>query len=162
MRNIWNSFKTNKTKAVALIIVIIVIISLIIFYNRSNENLEKTNLTIINERGEEIKITVEIADSNTERSEGLSNRDELEEDRGMLFVYDRDVDYGFWMKDTYIPLSIAFIDKDGKIIDVQKMEPETTDSHKPDSLYRYALEVNQGFFEDNDIVVGNTVLIPET
>lgn len=162
MSDICNSFNTNKTKIVTLIIVIIVIISLIIIYNKSNENLEKTNLTIINEQGEEIKITVEIADSNAERSKGLSNRDELEENRGMLFVYDRDVNYGFWMKDTYIPLSIAFIDKNGKIIDIQNMEPETTDSHKPDSLYRYALEMNQGFFEDNDIVVGNTVLIPET
>ncbi len=89
------------------------------------------------------------------------NRDNLCENCGMLFVYDKNVTKGFWMIDTTIPLSIAFISENGTIIDIQQMEPETSTSHSPGKPYRYALEVNQGFYQDRTIEVSDVVEIPE-
>ena len=65
----------------------------------------------------------------------------------MLFVFSSDQQAAFWMKDTFIPLSIAFIAADGRILEIQDMQPLSTDLHRPPSAYRYALEVNQGFLK---------------
>ena len=72
----------------------------------------------------------------------------------MLFVYDADHTGQFWMRDTLIPLSIAFIDADGRILDLIDMQPCTTpicERYGPDAPYRYALEVPQGWFSDAGI-----------
>jgi len=63
------------------------------------------------------------------------------------------VQAGFWMRNTLIPLSIAFIDKDGVIVHIEDMEPQTEDLHLSPSLYRYAIEVNQGWYADNGFAV---------
>lgn len=82
-------------------------------------------------------------------------REALAADAGMIFVWDRDIREGFWMKDTLIPLSIAFIASDGVIIDIQDMEPQTLTVHYPSGPYRYALEVNKGYFQGNRIRIGD-------
>lgn len=69
----------------------------------------------------------------------------------MLFVFQQDQGGAFWMKNTLIPLSIAFIAADGSIVDIQDMQPLSEDLHRPSRPYRYALEVNQGFFRDNGL-----------
>ncbi len=84
-------------------------------------------------------------------------RTELAEDAGMLFVFDREVTDGFWMRNTLIPLSIAYIDSGGRIVDIQDMEPLDETPHPPASPYQYALEVNQGFFEARGIEIGNVL-----
>lgn len=105
----------------------------------------------------EAVLAVEVASKPEERMKGLMGRTEMDEDSGMIFVWDSPTDTGFWMKDTLLPLSIAFIDADGIIIDIQDMEPETLESHSPPSSYLYAVEVNQGYFEDNGIKAGDKV-----
>ena len=91
---------------------------------------------------------------------GLMNRKSLPEMQGMLFdfsLYGGSVNIPFFMKNTYIPLSIAFISGDGAIIDIQDMEPLTETLHYPSGAYRYALEVNQGWFQKYGITVGDTI-----
>lgn len=102
-------------------------------------------------------VTVEIAATESERSRGLAGRDSLPEDRGMLFVFEEPGDHLFWMADTTIPLSIAFLDPEGIILNVEEMEPLSLDTHGPDAPALYALEVNRGWFAERGVVVGDTV-----
>jgi uncharacterized membrane protein (UPF0127 family) len=95
------------------------------------------------------KITVvkaEIASTDEERGQGLMFRKNLADGEGMLFVYERDQVLSFWMKNTLIPLSIAFIASDGKIIGIRDMYPHDESSVISNRSVRYALEVPQGWF----------------
>jgi len=104
------------------------------------------------------EITVEVALTPAQLTQGLKFRRSLPRDRGMLFVYSRPTAGGFWMKDTVIPLSIAFIDAHGRIINIRDMEPDDGAArHRPDRPFLYALEMNRGWFERNDIRVGDRV-----
>jgi len=104
------------------------------------------------------RLTVEVAASPSARSCGLSHRAYLPENHGMLFVEPEPSVLAFWMKDTHIPLSIAFIDDAGRIVDIQQMEPlEKTRYHRSPSKVRFALEVNRGWFDKHGIVRGHTV-----
>lgn len=114
----------------------------------------KINLTIKN-----FKIAVEVADSPEERAAGLMYRSVLGPDQGMLFIFDRAETYSFYMKNTKIPLSIAFIDSNGVIVDIQQMTPfDEQTQHYPDKPVLYALETNQGWFFEKGIKEGDTVL----
>ncbi len=108
-----------------------------------------------------IKIKAEVARSEEARTTGLKYRSSLPEDQGMLFVFEEEGIHPFWMEDTKIPLDIAFIDKEKKIIDIQRMEPFSPQLHYPPLPFLYALEVNQGFFQRNGIGIGDTLKIPE-
>ncbi len=119
-------------------------------------------IVVIGSEGEGVELRVELARTAGERSRGLMFREELAEDGGMLFVFPEDTEAGFWMKDTLIPLSIAFIAADGTILDIQDMEPLSEDTHRPSEEYRYALEVNQGWFRQNGFDVGDRVEIPDS
>lgn len=102
-------------------------------------------------------IRVEVARTEEEQAKGLMGRRSLGRDEGMLFVYEKDVHHGFWMKDTLIPLSIAFMDQGGRIMAIMDMEPLTLDIHRPPRAFRYALEMNQGWFAAHRIEVGDFV-----
>jgi len=91
---------------------------------------------------------------------GLSGRDTLPENGGMLFVFPEDRQLSFWMKDTRIPLSIAFIRADGTIANIEKMSPYSLDTHLSYGPVRYALEMNQGWFERRGIRAGAQVALP--
>ncbi len=119
-------------------------------------------IVVIGGEGEGVELTVELARTAGERSRGLMFREELAEDGGMLFVYVEDTEAGFWMKDTLIPLSIAFIAADGTILDIQDMEPLSVDTHRPPEAYRYGLEVNQGWFREHGLGRGDRVEIPDS
>lgn len=119
-----------------------------------------TGVTIVNSLGERIAVPVEIADTDAERQTGLMGRTALAEDAGMLFVFDAEEPRSFWMKDTLIPLSIAFIDAQGRIVDIQDMQPLDETSHPSAAPAQYALEVNQGFFAARGIQVGDLVDLP--
>jgi uncharacterized membrane protein (UPF0127 family) len=116
--------------------------------------------TIVNSLGERIPVQVEIADTGAERQTGLSGRTTLAEDAGMLFVFDQEQPLSFWMKDTLIPLSIAYISADGRIVDIQDMQPLDETPHPSAEPAQYALEVNQGFFTEQGVAVGDTVELP--
>lgn len=120
-----------------------------------------TIVVIGGDEGEGVELTVELARTAGERSRGLMLREELAEDGGMLFVFPGDTEAGFWMKDTLVSLSIAFIAEDGTILDIQDMEPLSEDKHRPPAPYRYALEVNQGWFEERGFGTGDRVEIPD-
>lgn len=119
-------------------------------------------VTIEASDGQEVEVRVEIADIDAERTRGLMERTALGENRGMLFVFDDERTRSFWMKNTLIPLSIAYIDADGRIVDIQKMEPLDDDPPHYTSAgpAQYALEVNQGFFEKRRVEVGDRVDLP--
>ena len=106
--------------------------------------------------GEE-DLIVEVAATILERERGLMYRESLGEDRGMIFVFPVDRELSFWMKNTRIPLSIAYIRSDGEILDIQKMEPMALRSHISGEPARYALEVNQGWFDRHGVAVGDRV-----
>jgi uncharacterized protein len=116
--------------------------------------------TIVNSLGERIPVQVEIADTDAERQTGLSERPTLAEDAGMLFVLDQEQPLSFWMKDTLIPLSIAYISAEGRIVDIQDMLPLDETPHPSAEPAQYALEVNQGFFAERGVAVGDTVELP--
>lgn len=113
---------------------------------------DQARVTLEGERGEgEVELSVHVADTPELRRRGLMGWESLPERTGMLFVFEEDTRSGFWMKDTLIPLSIAFADADGRIHTVLDMEPCRADpcpSHAPDEPYRYALEVEQGAFDE--------------
>lgn len=103
-------------------------------------------------------ITVEVALTPAQITQGLKYRRKLPESQGMIFIFSQPTVVGFWMKDTLIPLSIAFIDREGRIIDILDMEPDDGKiSHLPSGPYLYALEMNRGWFERNNIRVGDRV-----
>jgi uncharacterized membrane protein (UPF0127 family) len=103
------------------------------------------------------EIWVEVAKTPEERSLGLMGRKHLAQDEGMLFIFEAEDYHSFWMKNTLIPLSIAFIDRDDRIVWVTDMKPLTLDSHVPPKPVLYALEMNQGWFSKNGIKVGDVV-----
>ncbi len=103
-------------------------------------------------------LKVEIVQNDEERMRGLMYREQLPEDEGMLFVFEEARIQSFWMRNTFIPLDIAFIDAGGKIIDIQRMEPlDETKSYLSPAPVPYVLEVNAGWFERNAIKVGEMV-----
>lgn len=114
--------------------------------------------------GEEVDVRAEIADDNAERQKGLMDRPEgsLPEDAGMLFVFAQEQPLSFWMKDTLIPLSIAYVAADGRIVDIQDMQPLDLTSHPSAEPSQYALEVNQGFFNERGVEIGDRLEIPES
>ena len=98
---------------------------------------------------ETVTVAVEIAETDEQRERGLMFRRSLPQDAGMVFLFPEDVSGAFWMKDTLVPLSIAFFDRDGRIIRILDMEPCRTDpcpTYDPGTSYRGALEVNRGAF----------------
>lgn len=117
-------------------------------------------LVFDNGSGERPELEVEIADTPGERSAGLMNRQSLPPDAGMLFVFAEDTESGFWMKDTLIPLSIAFVRADGVIVEILDMEPLDETLHRPGEPYRYAVEANRGWFEEKGVEPGDRMISP--
>ena len=101
---------------------------------------------------------VELALTHEERARGLMFRDSLEEDSGMLFVFDSPGVYSFWMKNTYIPLAIAFIDRHGVIANIEEMLPHDESPTVSRREVVYALEMNAGWFAKKEIAPGMRVL----
>ncbi len=136
---------------------------IIIFYTFFNFNGCKTaaaNKTDKIEIGGNI-LNIEIAETETDRTTGLMNRKSLDKESGMLFVFESDRKLSFWMKNTYIPLSIAFISSDGIIKEIRDMAPLSLESIVSKNNVRYALEVNKGYFQEKNISAGDKVILPE-
>jgi len=108
----------------------------------------------------EKKIQVEVVRTEGEKARGLMFRDKLGADEGMLFVYEGEEFLTFWMKNTPLPLSIAFMDQKGRIVDIQDMEPFSLRTHTSARPARYALEMNRNWFQKNGIKVGDLAKMP--
>lgn len=102
------------------------------------------------------RITVEIA-TGSARGRGLMHRAYLPEDHGMLFVYRQPRRIVMWMKNTRIPLSVAFIDADGTILNIARMEPLSEQRHASRGPAMYALEMNRGWFEARGVQAGDRI-----
>ena len=109
-----------------------------------------------------IELEIELATTPDEHILGLMYRDALEENGGMLFVFPGEKILSFWMKDTRIPLSIAFIKADGRIVQIESMKPYSLDSHISKEKVKYALEMKEGWFRVHNVKVGDMVKIPLT
>lgn len=119
-----------------------------------------------------ITLELEVAESADQRAFGLMDRDQLDSDAGMIFLYDEQQpgSSGFWMYRTRIPLDIAFLDGAGRIVAIRTMEPCTSPDpttcmnlareYNPGQPYFGALEVNAGYFADHGVVVGDRVVVP--
>src|SRR5690625_35824 len=103
------------------------------------------------------RIEVEVADTEQRRAVGLMYRDTLPDNAGMLFVFEQADRPCFWMKNTFIPLSIAFIKDNAVISSLHTMQPHSTELHCPTEPILYALEMNAGWFEQHGIKAGARV-----
>ncbi|MFP4535461.1 MAG: DUF192 domain-containing protein [Spirochaetaceae bacterium] len=109
----------------------------------------------------DVTLEVEVADTPEGRTRGLMFRENLPENRGMLFVFPERSRRSFWMKNTLIPLSIAYIRDDWVILEIYEMEPESVEAVRSRNPVRYALEVNQGFFAEHGIEPGSRLFPSE-
>ena len=104
------------------------------------------------------KIAAEVAATPEQRATGLMHRFSLKPDHGMVFVFERAEAMGFWMKNTFIPLSIAFIGADGRILNLDDMAPRDETSHPSKGPALYALEMRKGWFAERGIGPGDVVM----
>ncbi len=103
------------------------------------------------------KLTAEVASTEAHRATGLMHRRMLPEHRGMLFVFPDVAIHGMWMMNTFVPLSVAFLDSEGVIINIADMDPQTTNAHTAARPAKHALEVNHGWFRKRGIKPGTKV-----
>jgi uncharacterized membrane protein (UPF0127 family) len=116
--------------------------------------------------GRRVAMPVLVADTPELRSTGLMRREDLPADAGMIFVYDAPTEGAFWMKDTLLPLTIAFVGDDGVVQQLTDMEPctvadEDCRRYAAERPYRYAIEANQGYYDRHGITPGWTVEVPD-
>jgi len=126
----------------------------------ASQKLETAVLSVTRADSSSVEISVEIARTEEEKALGLMHRKKLPDGKGMIFMYDRDQQMSFWMKNTVIPLSIAFIAADGRITEIKDMQPLDLNAVKSTRLVRYALETPQGWFDRAGIQTGDVISIP--
>lgn len=112
------------------------------------------NLPAINLQAGMHVIRAQVAQTPEQRSTGLMHRKEMPANEGMLFVFEAPGQQCFWMKNTLLPLSIAFIADDGRVVNIEEMKPQTLQSHCSKEPVRYVLEMNQGWFAKRGIKAG--------
>ena len=122
-------------------------------------NLSVEEIEILTSAGNSVFVKAEIAQKEEERTYGFMNRKNIPEVTGMLFVFEKDQVLSFWMKDTPHPLSIAYIDRSGKIQNIFDMTPFSLAPVKSTRSVRYALEVPQGWFEKTGIKTGDKIVL---
>jgi uncharacterized membrane protein (UPF0127 family) len=138
--------------------IIILLVSGLLTYIPNNKVVAKNrfcDIYIINKDNKKIPLKAEIAETGESHTTGLMFRKQLDENTGMLFVFKDEARRGFWMKNTYIPLSLAYIDSHGVIDKIYNMEPLITSVTYPSvKPCKFALEVNRGWFKKNNITNG--------
>lgn len=100
------------------------------------------------------KIDAQVASTPAQRMTGLMHRRQMPQHEGMLFVFEQPSQQCFWMKNTLLPLAIAFVEDDGTIVNIDEMAPQTLDSHCSVRPVRYVLEMNQGWFDKKRVRPG--------
>ncbi|QDZ27010.1 DUF192 domain-containing protein [Noviherbaspirillum sp. UKPF54] len=102
-------------------------------------------------------IKAEVAATEAQRQQGLMLREKMGQNEGMVFLFGAPAGVCMWMKNTLIPLSVAFIDETGKVINIEDMEPQTLESHCAKKPATYALEMNRGWFKQRNIKPGSII-----
>ncbi|MEI6045022.1 MAG: DUF192 domain-containing protein [Chloroflexota bacterium] len=119
--------------------------------------LSSTSAVITTSSGQTTNLKLELAVTPQEQGTGLMGRTSLPEDSGMLFIFPTKVRTGFWMKDTLIPLSIAWLNEKGTILEIQDMEAQSEEVHTPAQDYIWALEVPKSYFNKKGIKPGSSL-----
>lgn len=132
-------------------------IGLIVFLAACQSQISNPSSTIKGINGLQ-KANIELAITDEQHQIGLMNRPQLAADNGMLFVFEQTAKPCFWMKNTLIPLTVGFIDEHGVLLQTMDMQAQTLDAHCPNLPYRYALEMNQGWFARQNISIGTQIL----
>jgi hypothetical protein len=138
----------TKLRCLSLVLVVMVFAQSAL----AQQTLPTTELTINGH-----PVTAEVATTVATRAIGLMRRFSLRPDHGMLFVFAAPQPLNFWMKDTYIPLSIAFIDENGRILNIEDMAPQTESAHDSRGPAMFALEMKKGWFAQFAIAAGDRV-----
>ncbi len=112
------------------------------------------NLPVVQLQAGMHNIRAQVAATGEQRATGLMHRREMPPHEGMLFVFEQPSQQCFWMKNTLLPLSIAFIADDGTVVNIDEMKPQTQDSHCSARPVRYVLEMNQGWFAKRGVKAG--------
>lgn len=137
-------------------------IFLMVFMASCVKNFEKINEISIGNGKELIRISVEIADDKEERNKGLMFRNYLNENSGMLFIFDEENYQTFWMKNTLIPLDMLFINENFKIVDIKNAVPckeEPCVLYESSKPAKYVLEVNGNFTRSKNIKIGDKIIL---
>jgi uncharacterized membrane protein (UPF0127 family) len=103
------------------------------------------------------RIEAEVASTPQTRAQGLMYRREMPQQHGMLFVFTQDAPHCMWMKNTLLPLAVAFLDTSGHILNVEEMKPQSEDNHCAARPARYALEMNTGWFAQRGLKRGDQI-----
>ncbi|MBS0510658.1 MAG: DUF192 domain-containing protein [Proteobacteria bacterium] len=103
------------------------------------------------------RIEAEVASTFQARQTGLMNRKMMPLQRGMVFVFPEDAIHCMWMRNTLLPLSVAFLDAKGRVLNVEDMQPQTEDNHCAAGAARYALEMNIGWFRERGVKPGDSI-----
>lgn len=150
---------------VSMIKFIVLMFLLLCFVNCAQKSsalvYEKKRLSI----GNHTSLVVEVADTDEKRRNGLMHRKGLASNAGMIFVYDKEKTQSFWMKNTYIDLDLGFFNKDRVLVDVQQMDGLSSSSQEDiprvSSRFpaQFALEVNQGWFQEQNINLGESFIL---
>ena len=119
---------------------------------------QAANLPVIRLSAGTGNLKVEVGSNKAQRSLGLLNRASMPESRGMLFVYPAPAYFCMWMKNTKIPLSVAFIDAQGQVINIEDMAPQTETNHCTQRNATYALEANRGWFAKHGVSAGSQII----
>ncbi|MCL2210683.1 MAG: DUF192 domain-containing protein [Treponema sp.] len=139
-----------------LAVVLFIILS---FTSCNSQKLPVREISIEREGQTIASVKAEVARTQAQRSEGLMFREKLSDGYGMIFIFETDQILSFWMKNTLIPLSIAFIAADGRIIDIKSMYPKDENTVNSSRSCRYALEVPLGWFSRTGVKEGDIVKI---
>jgi len=113
-----------------------------------------SGLPVVALRLGEFKVKAEVAATELEQETGLMFRTQMDENDGMIFVFPEASQKAFWMRNTYIPLTVAFMDAQGVLLNLENMQPQTETPHFSKGPAKYALEMNQGWFQKRGIVPG--------
>ncbi len=143
--------KLNK-----ILLFIIILISATFLFARAKK-LPVKNISISKSDGTIVNVSSEIAKTESERNHGFMERKKIPDGTGMIFIFEKDQILSFWMKNTPHPLSIAYIDSNGKIRDIFDMTPFSLSPVISTVSVRYALEVPQGWYKKNGITPGDTI-----
>ena len=100
------------------------------------------------------RIEAEVAADQTNRMQGLMQRRTMRPNQGMLFVFAQAERHCMWMRNTFLPLSVAFLDEEGRILNIENMQPQTEDNHCAAGAARFALEMNIGWFSGKGLKAG--------
>lgn len=155
----WKIYKMKKNH-IKICLLFVCFLMICVLSCKEKSKLEQKELIITKSNGEEVSVLAEIARTEEERSFGYMEREHIPQGTGMFFIFDRDQILSFWMKNTPTPLSIAYIDSKGVIRDIFDMKPFSLTSIVSTKSVRYALEVPQGWFSEQGIVVGDIIKLP--